>query len=488
MDERVQLVIDLLGQNKITEATAELKKLNAEVDDLAGSGGSGKGKIGNLGQAISRFGQDAAAGFSAPGDAMHKFNMMISGTANNLDPLLAALGVGTGLGGLLATIGYQLLPLTIKGFQAAFGAESQKDVETYTDHVDALRGQLKELEEKPVKVQADLSEIERLKAEIDATIASKKELDALTGAQSKLERESGQAFRDALSSTPGAREAVKSIEEEAARKAVEDSASVAGARGRHTDAVKRMQEAQAALESFSGSEDPTEIDREKEELAKAQRAVAEAEAEIKKATLAAEGKGRKSVTDTFKAAGSGIGEDQIKAQIDVGRMLGGHGVDIDPFARATPPAIVEQKAIEEARKAQDKAQREQEKSDLEQARIFDQRAGEVNDIVAADDKEWTDAAIKESRAQGKANRVAAEAEEKARRALESNHAKQVERLAQLIEQMLAQTGNIDEAYARAIQAMIQEQQKQAFFQAQAQRAMQNAQNLRFGAQQFPGGP
>ena len=352
------------AQTSVTKSTGVLVTKTREAtkaqSDLAAAKEATGNKAAQLAQAISRFGQDAAAGISAPGDAFHKLNMLISGTANNLDPLLGAAGLG-GVAAILATIGYTMLPLVIRGLEALFRA-GEDQTRQFGSRLEELKAKLQVLEEKEHKIDVDYSEIESAKREVDALSNATQVLNTLLGKQSKREKDSGQAFDAAIVDEEGGQAALKRALTQAGDEAVSTSARATGARTRVEEAREAQRQAEAMGPDSMGIR-ARAIDAANKEFIAASDALNDTISRV-----------RTDAEDAFKSqlgiAREGKGTQQTTAQQNLRdrfRRVGANNV-ADAMERATPEFLSKQ---EEAEAVYERFL-EQSKQKAEQAKLSEQ--------------------------------------------------------------------------------------------------------------------
>lgn len=246
-DDVIRLLVQIRGQVEAKETREEIDKLAASLkkadqagreagDGVAEGARKATGGVGNLGMAVSRFAQDAAAGFGVNG-----LQGAVLATSNNLEALMMALGA-TGLGGALLTIAYTAAPLVMKALGDIFKVDP---VNAYSSRIQELKAQLKELEDKPVKMAVDTADIEKAQRELDNLQASLKAVEAAMRNQSQEEAASGKAVAAAIAETPGARAMLGELERAAIDEAMMGP-GVQGARDRLAEAKARQDALNAA--------------------------------------------------------------------------------------------------------------------------------------------------------------------------------------------------------------------------------------------------
>jgi hypothetical protein len=178
-------------QAEATKTAAALDRLGDVADDATGHAGRRSGLVG-LSQGLLQ-GSRAVQDFQAAG---------LMGITNNIELLAMSLGIGAGMAGvatLAAVAIQQLLPWFNRlGQQAA----------TTTDEIETLTARIKELEDKPVKLAIDRTELEVAQRKLDELRAAKAAFDAEQKQQDTIEGEIGKAITGAIVETPGGQEAM----------------------------------------------------------------------------------------------------------------------------------------------------------------------------------------------------------------------------------------------------------------------------------------
>lgn len=486
-DELIRLVFQITGTGSVKEATAELQKLADAAEDIAGKGGAGGGmggKMAYLTQGISRFGQDAAQGFAMGTNALDGFSKAIMYTGNNLDQLLAGLGV-TGVAGILATIGYTLAPVVIKGLQDAFGNADQ--VQNFASEVEKLKKHLEDMEKKPFRLMFDDAEIEETKRKIEELTKAAEELNALTGGQTKAEAESGKAFREAIVETPGGREAFDRV-----RKQVVDESRASGpvraADQALEEANRKLREAEAEDAKLKSQGVPRDA-MVREELQRTIReqtesAIPAAETALVKAIGDAAKKAEAELNNLRRQAERGTGEEQVAAQQEIARRLaiGGARDVAGAVDRADPAFMKEQQKA--AQEFDEFAKRRQENDRLTKQRQADeQRAQEANQRqVNADERKFEQFQENVGRIREAHKNRLDQIVEQAERAQANEDEGELNQIADLMEQALGQTNDVGMAQSMVMQELLINQEiaarERAALLREAAIMRENARNIR----------
>lgn len=326
-DEIIRLLLDVRdGKLGAKELREEIDKIVPALDKVGDAAEKTNTRAGQLGRAISLFGQDAAQGFGVNGLAG-----AIQATGNNLDMLLMNLGVG-GLGGILASIGYTLVPVLINGFKAAFSEEIPK---AFASRIDELKDKIQELESKPIKLEVDLRKIEQAKAELDALTKARQALDELSGKQTPRERESGQAVEAAITNTEGGSALLEALRKRAVDEAMRDNPELRAAR---EEAQVTRRRAARAEQATVGAEDPILAGQ----MAAEARVKADAaHEEVERLLRLARERGELEVGGALETARSGRGAEQAEAQKRLAELFegaGGAGGEVAAGIRMASPA------------------------------------------------------------------------------------------------------------------------------------------------------
>lgn len=144
----------------------------------------------------------------------------IGGILNNIEGLTMALGLGTGLAGVLTILGVVLntfkpqIAEFIKSFDTAV-----EPVEAFRGTIETLEAKIKELSEKPHKFSVDIQQLETAKQQIDDIKKGLAALEAAKSGRTPDEKAAGEQFAKEFDETGGegkaALEAVQRQMEEA---------------------------------------------------------------------------------------------------------------------------------------------------------------------------------------------------------------------------------------------------------------------------------
>jgi hypothetical protein len=140
-----------------SEASTSHKNAAGAVEEVATATGKAATKTANLGQTMlqsGRFIQDFAQGG-------------VGGVLNNIEGLVSALGMGPGLAGALTVVGVAaaLAGPHIVNFIKSFDTEQ---IDIFKTALVKIQDHIKEIEDKKIKVGADLSELAKARTELKA--------------------------------------------------------------------------------------------------------------------------------------------------------------------------------------------------------------------------------------------------------------------------------------------------------------------------------
>lgn len=282
--ERIITLKRVLDQTEASLAQLKLGNAKTGLDEVGkSSGGAGRGllQFAYILDDAKQFQFGFANGLRAIG--------------NNIPGLLAGLGLGTGVAGVVSIAGSAIalaLPL-IQGLIESF--KSPPEVDKFKSAIDQLKDSIKGLEDKPTKLAIDTFELDAARKKLAELEKDRKAYEAAGESRSRIQRESGQEVKTLLEEAPGGegalrerlrsqvlrdREADTGSTLGAAKAAAEkSSADVAAARSRLEEATQAG-DVNAALGRTDALKLAQERDKQRQEDLRRARQAAEANAEV----------------------------------------------------------------------------------------------------------------------------------------------------------------------------------------------------------------
>lgn len=407
----------------VSQAVREVGK---SADQAAGSAAR---TFGQLTVGIGRFAQDFQAGLANGG-----IQGAIRAVNNNLEELgrrLAQLGGASpalaGLAGGLTQIGGVILQATLPAIEDFIRSLAPKAVADFREETDQLKTKLKELTDKPIKLDADYKAINEAEERIKALTRAKAALDRIMGAQTEAERESGQEVEKAIVKTPGGREAIaRQIIPGVQAEKLADDRELARFR---MEADKAAGEAKAAERHVGGAATQEEaqifLDRAAQARAREQ--------EMRGKAMAREGaaneEARLAVGELLDQAVGGTGAKLTGAQAELRKRLAGAGqVGLaDTIGNRSPEAVEENKAAKEA----DKEAKEEERAAKEATRAAAAAEHEVAKARLQEFRKLGRALAQQEREDKEAGRETAKDKREQNRAIAGRGADEMARAAQI---------------------------------------------------------
>jgi DNA repair exonuclease SbcCD ATPase subunit len=203
---------------------------------LTGQATSKLAGFGQVGLQLGRFAQDfQAAGFM--------------GIANNIEGLVQALGGGPGLAGTLTLLGTAYLIFKPK-LDEFFRSLQNEAPSLLSDRLMALKKQIDDIEKKPIKLSADITELENARKELQALEEARKAFEEFGKLRPEPTKKSGEEVQKALAEAPGGAGRVREVLERAAvAQAQANDQAVQAAEFEMEDAKRRIRENEEALKS-----------------------------------------------------------------------------------------------------------------------------------------------------------------------------------------------------------------------------------------------
>ena len=218
MDDKIRLALELLGQQGVQEIRTQLDALKGEMGDVAAAFGRGEisaaefdaetkrvaASSRNLESALDQLsGKKGGGGAAGAGQSFLQLGRItqdftqggIGGILNNVEGLTAALGLGSGLAGVLTIVGvaaFTAKPYIMDLWKSFSGAEDVRD------QVERLTERIKELEDIKVKLAIDTLELDAAKRKLDELKKDQSAFDAAQKHQTAHEAEAGKQVKAAL--------------------------------------------------------------------------------------------------------------------------------------------------------------------------------------------------------------------------------------------------------------------------------------------------
>lgn len=316
-DALIQLIVRVLGKDQAASLRAELDKVGDASDKAqakvnkaaAGQRRLGEGsetarsKVAGLGQSFLQLGR-GVQDFQAAG---------LNGIINNVEGLTTALGMGTGLAGVL-TIAATAVMAFGPALKAAFGAEEFRQ---FADRVEELKGRVKDLEDKKIKFAVDFGELDDAKARLDALQKQAATVNALLNKQSAREDESGKAVGKAITDTPQAQEVLRRLRENAGERAVADLTEAE----RPVQKLAQLKAEGRRLAAMMNGGNPLDTLRGLARNPTWRAELKDAELRIEQAERMARDRGRGGIDKLVTDATEGKGDAQLKAQAQLQQLM-----------------------------------------------------------------------------------------------------------------------------------------------------------------------
>jgi hypothetical protein len=347
-DQKIRLILETLGADDIARLRVMLGEVRAEGPQAAAALGQTQMAAAALGEqaetaadkvdrvdTASKKASGGVAGFGQSalqtGRVVQDFAQGgIGGVLNNIEGLTMALGLGSGLAGVLTIAGVAALVAgpQIKAFFSSFGATKEAD-----ESVEGLKKRVKELEDNPARVAIETRELDIARDKLENLKKSLAAFDAEQNKQSEAEAASGKAIERAITeSGPGAEEVSRKVVADTVRRLTAQSqAGGAIARGEAMQREGREQLA-AAAEGFDQSPEgmiaasaaaraaQAQIDAGKKAVVDAQLAIIEQAKRLYGDQLRAMERGHREgqavATEDFAAQLRGVGEGELATQIE----------------------------------------------------------------------------------------------------------------------------------------------------------------------------
>src|SRR4051812_48684462 len=133
-----------------------MARVKDEIEGLSKAAGNGSSKVAGFGQSALQMGritQDFAQGG-------------LGGILNNIEGLTMALGMGSGLAGILTIVGVGFLtlkPQIMAFWEALSGGDSKQILSTF----ETLSARIKELKDQPLKLAVDRLELDAAEKQLE---------------------------------------------------------------------------------------------------------------------------------------------------------------------------------------------------------------------------------------------------------------------------------------------------------------------------------
>jgi hypothetical protein len=225
-------------------ATAEIRaaeKEAAQATKLEQSLDGSKSKLAGVGQSLLQVGR-VVQDFQAAG---------IRGILNNIEGLTLAVGGGAGFAGALTVLGvvFEVFKPQIQGF---FDSLMNTAPGLLSDRLVALKKQIEGLEAKPIKLSADITELQNARKELQALEEARKAFEEFGKLRAEPTKKSGEEVQKALAEAPGGAGRVRDVLEKAAvAQAQANDQAVQVAEFEMEDAKRRIRENEEALKQRS---------------------------------------------------------------------------------------------------------------------------------------------------------------------------------------------------------------------------------------------
>jgi hypothetical protein len=419
-DDAVRLPIDFGNSAQDAQSVrARLAELQAEVRDLQSSYDQGMVASGRYREEMQRIGAESrklAVSLDAVDDAsraathgrgarggngMQGFGMAmlqasrgiqdfqaagIMGMVNNIEGLSMALGLGAGLSGV-ATLAFVALQVLLPMFR-----NMGDDAAEATDEIEKLNAQIKEMEKKPIKLEADYEAIAQAKSEVEMLTKAKDALDKLMGKQSQDEAASGKAVGDLLAS-PENRAVLERLKTDAASRAIAEDPAVKAANEATAAEMLHLQRMRAEVATTQDDARRRSLDAQISASVKLTLPKLESVAEGRRQAISEAAINE--VNKLVYQAQSGVGSEQAGAQVNLAdrlRGVGPAGGDMarrlglaSPAAKRTARLVGEEFDAMEAEDANAEIGRKQARKARKQESdaAFDAMTAEVDADIAA---------------------------------------------------------------------------------------------------------
>lgn len=309
----------------------------------------------------------------------------IAGVLNNIEGMTQALGLGSGLAGVLTILGVAAF-VAMPHLKSLWEAISNPDgVKSATDAIEALKDRIKELEESKGKLSIDVHELDVAREKLKALTAAQAAWDAAQHKQTLAESEAGKKISEALTESEGGEEAVSGdVKTDILRefkdpaknlKIKEADAAVAAAEKRKADAERAI-----ARPSMS----PGEAQGKASELAEAEKEILAARKRRMDAETKAVGGAEREYGRLRQLATEGHGIEQQAAQEELTRRIAqtGRAGLANEVGIATPRAMKEKRQAKEAadndEAAKKAADAEQKRAEAAQKKADKEEDDELN--------------------------------------------------------------------------------------------------------------
>jgi hypothetical protein len=217
-----------------------LAKAIKDVEDASGKGSSKLAGFGQTALQSGRIVQDFAQGG-------------VGGILNNIEGLTMALGMGSGLAGILTIVGVAFMTLKpqIAAFWEALSGGNSKEI---LSAFETLSVRVKELKDQPLKLAVDRHELEAAEEQLDRLKRGHAEYEAQQKRQTVAESSSGKAIDDVLGEA-GAPELEAAMKARMIDAQQRQSGPLAEARRKQIEADAEIQAAKDAKRDATTPED-----------------------------------------------------------------------------------------------------------------------------------------------------------------------------------------------------------------------------------------
>jgi hypothetical protein len=296
------------GLQKISQTSATLKSAEGALKGVtSGMAGFGQSAL-QTGRVIQDFAQGG-----------------LGGVLNNIEGLTMALGLGSGLAGILTIVGVAFLVLKPQITEAAKSLGLFGDsADGAKDKLAQLNDRIKELTEKPHLIPIEMRELNAAKDVVDSIKKALAAVEAMRNSQTESESKSGKATHESLTQAKddsgneiGAQAVLGKLRQQVVRE-MEAQADA--------DAKKLRDAIQGEIDSLTASMPSDErsslaIDIKRQELEVAERAAASRRARITIADGDSPAEADRALGSILATAEKGAGEAQAKAQQQLAARL-----------------------------------------------------------------------------------------------------------------------------------------------------------------------
>jgi hypothetical protein len=189
----------------VKAAEDAIKRYGDTTKAAAALAGQAQSRVANFGQAALQSGR-VLQDFIQGG---------IGGILNNIEGLSVALGGGAGLAGVLTIVGTALFVFKPK-IEEFFKSFLNEAPSLLGDRLMALKKQIDDIEKKPIKLSADITELENARKELAKLEEARKAFEEFGKLRPEPTKVSGEQVQKALAEAPGGAGAVREALEKAA--------------------------------------------------------------------------------------------------------------------------------------------------------------------------------------------------------------------------------------------------------------------------------